>query len=84
MADERELQERLNRGVELDEKAGELKNELQETTAAAMMDLQNFTKSTVSKINAMTEEGRQVLNNVKAESLNIARQGESSVVTHTH
>ena len=84
LADEKELQERLNRSVELDVKTEQLKSELQEAKEATMTELQRMTESTMAKINASIEEARRILNDAKAEALNISRQGESAVVTHTH
>ena len=81
LADERELQERLNRGVELDEKAEQLKNELQKALQNALVAIDNATMSTITPI---IQEGQELLRNMKAVALNISRQGESAVVTHTH
>ena len=84
LADERELQERLNRGVELDEKAEQLKIELQQAQEAALkaalVTLENATETTIKTMTAMVQEGRQVLNDAKETALNISRQGESAVV----
>ena len=88
LAEEKALQHRLNRSIELDIKTGQLKNELQEAQEAALkaavMKIQNATEATMREMTAMIEEGKEVLNNVKAVALNISRQGESAVVTRTH
>ena len=81
LADEKELQERLNRSVELDVKTEQLKSELQEAKDVAVKKIENTTEL---QITTVIEEGKEVLNNVKAETLNIARQGESAAVPHTH
>ena len=84
LAEEKALQHRLNQSIELDVKTRQLKNELQEEKDVAVMKIQNTTESTMLHIANMIEEGKEVLNSVKEMALNISRQGESAVVTHTH
>ena len=74
LADEKELQERLNRSVELDVKTEQLKSELQEAKDVAVKKIQNTTEL---QITTVIEEGKEVVNSVKEMALNISLQGES-------
>ena len=74
LADEKELQERLNRSVELDVKTEQLKSELQEAKDVAVKKIENTTEL---QITTVIEEGKEVVNSVKEMALNISLQGES-------